>query len=268
MSIQTLQTDYAVRASVATRFSAAFVEPEAFIFSPSGEREKYAIHCYIDPENVKRQDAYQRLRAQVFVGQLGWKIPVDSAGRERDHYDLRVHGAVSSHCVYGLDATTSTEYLLAGVRVFRLRDWSDSMVMNEFRTVGMIPEYILKLLRRDYACDELLELTRFCVQRGRWSGSPSLAVCFNHQIARDLTYATVFAQAKYTGRRKALALVDSRYLQVMKRSQFSFREVYVQQSKRHGYALTVIDLWETIRSIRAGGDLQRANRMLALCAYI
>lgn len=267
MIVQTLQRSHASQTSFAPRTSGAFVEPAAFTFEPSGGRERYTVHCHIDPQNTRRQDEYQRLRAQVFVHQLGWRIPVDGEGRERDHYDLQRHGAVSAHCVYGMDAS-SREHLLAGVRVFQLRDWSDSMVMNEFRAVGMIPEHILTLLRRRYVCHDLLELTRFCVQRGRWYAPSSFSGWFNNQVARDLTYAAVFAQARYTGRRNALALVDSRYLQVMKRSHFIFQEVYSRRDAAHSYSLTIIDLWSTIRSIRLSGDQQRANRMLALCAYV
>lgn len=267
MIVQALQRSRAIQMPFPAQSSTAFVEPAAFIFTPPGQHERYTIHCYIDPKNVKRQNEYQRLRAQTFVDRLGWNIPVDSEGRERDHYDQRTHEVVGAHCVYGMDRTF-TEHLLAGIRVFQLRDWHDSMVMNEFRSIGMIPEVIQTRLRLDYDCDELLELTRFCVQRGRWYGSPSLSSCFNNQIARDLAYATVFAQAKYTGRSKALSLVGARYLQVMRRSNFVFREVYARRSRHHGYALIVIDLWETIRSIRASGDRQRADRMLSLCTYI
>lgn len=116
MSIQALPRSHTIRASVATRNSFAFADPEAFIFPPPGQQEKYAVHCSINPGNSKRQDAYQHLRAQAFVNQSGCQLPVGSSGRVRDRCE-QVHGTVSSHCIYGLNAV-STEYLLAGVRVY------------------------------------------------------------------------------------------------------------------------------------------------------
>ena len=90
---------------------------------------------------------------------------------------------------------------------------------------------------------------------------------FRQAVARDLTYATVYSLAQATGRGLALALVDSLYFLVMRRGRFIFRELYTHRlDERQGYALVVIDLWETIRAIRASGDDASAERMLALCA--
>jgi N-acyl-L-homoserine lactone synthetase len=206
----------------------------------------------------KRLAEYQRLRALTFVQRLGWQIPVDAEGKEADHYDsVEAKSFVSLHGVYGLN---NQEHFLGGVRIFTLRTWSDSMIENEFHTVGMIPQHTLQFLKRQYSCTDLLELTRLCVQ-------PSPTAPFRQIIARDFTYASVYALAQKTGRRLALALVDSLYFQVMRRSNFIFREIYTHRlDQRQGHALVVIDLWETIRSIRAHGNDARAARMLALCA--
>lgn len=162
------------------------------------------------------------------------------------------------------------ECLLGGVRIFQLRNWDDSMVVNEFHDAGMIPGRVLQLLEDRYDCCELLELTRFCVQRGRWyiplhvrdKSFPG----FHCAVAHDTTYASVYSFAEKTKRWSALALVDAGYLRVMKRSHFVFEEVYSQQRDAHqGYALTVIDLPATIRSIREAGESERAERMMTLC---
>jgi hypothetical protein len=159
-----------------------------------------------------------------------------------------------------------SEYLLGGVRIFELHTWQDSMVTNEFYTVGMIPESALASLQSQYDCRELLELTRFCVQRSRWYTPPSLSARFNCVVARDLTYAAVYHVAEKTNRWQALALVDTGYLHVMKRSGFVFREIYAQNLRaRSGYTLTVIDLKATVNAIYAAGEIDRAERMMSLC---
>jgi len=208
-----------------------------------------------DPKGLAE---YQRLRGLTFVQRLGWQIPVDSEGKEVDRYDgSEAKSFVSSHGVYGLN---HQEHFLGGVRVFKLRSWSDSMIENEFHENGMIPKHALQRMKSQYNYADLLELTRLCVQ-------PSPTTPFRQIIVRDLTYATVYALAQKTGRGLALALVDSLYFQVMHRSNFTFREIYTHQlDQRRGHALVVIDLWKTICSIRARGDHARAARMLALCA--
>jgi N-acyl-L-homoserine lactone synthetase len=208
-----------------------------------------------DPKHLAE---YQILRGITFVQRLGWQIPIDAEGKEADRYDsIEATSFVSSHGVYGIN---HQEHFLGGVRTFTLRSWSDSMIENEFHTVGMIPSHALRLLKSQYYYTDLLELTRLCVQ-------PSPTPPFRQIVVRDLTYAAVYSLAQATGRGLALALVDSLYFQVMRRSHFVFREIYTQRlDQRRGYALVVIDLWETIRSIRARGDHARAARMLTLCA--
>lgn len=217
----------------------------------------YGIRA-LQEEDARRLAEYQRLRGRAFVQRLGWQIPIDAEGREADRYDRReAHSFVSAHCVYGID---HQEHLLGGIRIFTLRDWSDSMVENEFHTVGMLPKHILHLLKSLYRCTDLLELTRLCVQ-------PSPTPPFRQMVARDLTYASVYALAQATGRKYALALVDSVYFQVMRRSHFLFQEIYARRlGWPQGYALIIIDLWGTILALRAYGENARAERMLALCA--
>src|SRR5437879_11548631 len=53
-------------------------------------------------EDKERQNEYQRLRATIFVEQLGWNIPVDEEGRERDRYD---QDSSIVHCVYASELT-------------------------------------------------------------------------------------------------------------------------------------------------------------------
>jgi N-acyl-L-homoserine lactone synthetase len=218
---------------------------------------RYGIRA-LQKEDANRLAEYQHLRGETFVQRLGWQIPLDAEGREADRYDKREnYSFVSAHCVYGIN---HQEHLLGGIRIFTLRDWSDSMVENEFHTVGMLPKHVLHLLRSLYRCTDLLELTRLCVQ-------PSPTPPFRQTVARDLTYASVYALAQTTGRKYALALVDSLYFQVIRRSHFLFQEIYSRRLGRpQGYALVIIDLWGTILALRAYGEGARAKRMLALCA--
>ena len=238
-------------------------------FEVREQGRRYGVHR-LGWGDAERHDEYQRLRASIFVHQFGWNIPVNEKGRERDIYDQQKNASVSMHCVYGI-GQDKAEHLLGGVRIFDLESWNDSMVMREFHDAGMIPGNVLQFLERQYNCRALLELTRLCVQRGRWYPSPGTSdgnsPGFNCMVARDLTYAAVYAQAEQTGRWSALALVSSRYLQVMRRSHFIFREIYAQHTdKKSGYALTVINLMATIQAMRAAGEHTRADRMMALCA--
>jgi N-acyl-L-homoserine lactone synthetase len=227
------------------------------LFEIEEQGTRYGIRSLHEGDS-KGLAEYQRLRGLTFVQRLGWQIPLDAEGKETDRYDsVDAKSFVSSHGVYGIH---NREHFLGGVRILTLRAWSDSMVENEFHAAGMIPRYALQFLKHQYSCTDLLELTRLCVQ-------PSPTTPFRQIIARDLTYAAVYALAQKTGRGLALALVDSLYFQVMRRANFIFREIYTHRlDQRRGYALVVIDLWETIRSIRARGDDARAARMLALCA--
>ncbi|MEO7021015.1 MAG: acyl-homoserine-lactone synthase [Ktedonobacteraceae bacterium] len=218
----------------------------------------------IFPHDTARQDEYQRLRATVFVHRLKWKIFVDEEGRERDHYDQQETPSTSIYGVYGVH--NENESLLGGVRIFELHHWQDSMVANEFYAAGMIPDTALAALASQHDCRDFLELTRFCVRRGRWYTPPSLSTRFNCEIARDLTYAAAYHVAEKTGRWHALALVHTSYLQVMKRSHFVFQEIYMHNThEKSGYSLTDIDLLATIRALSAAGEFARAERMTAFC---
>lgn len=235
-----------------------YVEPHSL--------SSFHIRCCIDAHDRERHSEYQQLRAAIFIRQLKWDIPMDEEGREKDHYDQSEDPAIGVHCVYGVHE--GHEYLLGGVRTFALNSWWDSMTANEFHAVGMIPDDVLASLESQYDHREVLELTRFCVQRRRWYSPPSVSADtrFNCAIARDLTYAAVYYQAEQTNRWKALALVDSGYLQVMQRSHFVFQVVYTHNlGMRLGYSLTIIDLSATIQAIRAAGDVARADRMVSLC---
>lgn len=208
--------------------------------------------------DVQRLAEYQRLRGATFVQRLGWRIPVDSEGREVDRYDrFEASSFVSTHCVYGVD---QQESLLGGVRILKLRDWSDSMVENEFHTSGMIPAWALQCLRSQYRCTDLLEVTRLCVQ-------PTPTPPFRQAVARDLVYASAWALAQATDRAYLLVLVDALYFQIMRRGHWVFREIYSYNSdQRHGYVLMIVDLKSSLHSLMAHGREAQAARILALCA--
>jgi N-acyl-L-homoserine lactone synthetase len=215
----------------------------------------------------KRSTDYQLLRAQIFVKGLNWNIPLDYQGREIDRYDQIQSSHIDSYGVYGID-TNAEEHFLGGIRIFHLRKWSDSMVMQEFRDAGMIPDTILHQLQQNYDHRTILELTRFCVQRGRrYLPSQLLRASgfagFNLQIARDLTYASVYAVAKNTAKYFALGIADAGYLNVMRRSHFTFQTLYTHETA--AYSLVLIDLFATIDSIRSYGESIIADRMLSLC---
>ncbi|HLI69582.1 MAG TPA: acyl-homoserine-lactone synthase [Ktedonobacteraceae bacterium] len=210
---------------------------------------------HIPSHDQKRQDEYQRLRADVFVKAMGWRIPVDSQGRERDRYDIeqeRYH--VNIYGVYG--QAGQTELLLGGLRLLTLQSWQDSMLANEF--VSMFPAPILRALFWQDA-QKYIEITRFCVRRGRWY--PALGQQrFSCITARDLTYAAAYAVAFQTRRTLAVAAVDPQYMKIMQRSEFAFHSLCVAPNA----TLVIIDLMGTIRRIRAAGDEARAQRMLAM----
>jgi N-acyl-L-homoserine lactone synthetase len=210
--------------------------------------------------------AYQQLRAEIFVKQLGWNIPVDADRCERDRYDQTMEQAVSIYGVTGV-AETQDECFLGGIRIFELHSWNESMIFNEFATAEMIPAWVFRLLEDEYHYSDVLELSRFCTFRNRsYYVSQTSSVRFNPMVVRDLTYAAVFRLAEKTGRHLALALVDAHYCRVMKRSHFVFREIYSQQLETpQGYALTMIDLAATIQTIQAVGNGESAERMTVLC---
>lgn len=216
-----------------------------------------------------RQSAYQRLRAEIFVKQLGWKIPMDTRGRERDHYDEMSEDRVQASCVYGKHRYT--EYLLGGVRTHMLEEWDDSMIVNVFHPIGMIPLSVVSLLKDRYDPTELLEVTRLCLQRGRTyeiqiPGNTSYKPSFQMGIARDLVYATIFAHFDQSRRKLVLSMVDRYFLQVMRRSHFVFEELYTHpQGGRGGYSLTVLDLLATILAMENAGAYDQIQRLLSLC---
>ncbi|GHO72467.1 hypothetical protein KSD_02380 [Ktedonobacter sp. SOSP1-85] len=218
--------------------------------------------------SFEQHAAYQRLRHEAFIDRLGWDIPATD-GREYDQYDLQESATILSFGVFG--KKYRTEYFLGGVRVFALSSWDASMTMSEFRDAGMIPDPVLEKLA-SRPCADLIEITRLCVKRGSHFLPPAALLAeeaegFNLAIARDLAYAAVYKVAEETGRYLALALVHSSYLQLMKRGKFIFEVLHAHNlsDRRQGYALTLIDLPATVRAIRAHGDRDRANRMLALC---
>jgi N-acyl-L-homoserine lactone synthetase len=230
---------------------------EDSLFEIEEQGTRYGIRP-LNEGNSQGLAEYQRLRGITFVQRLGWQIPVDAEGKEADRYDsVEATSFVSSHGVYGIH---NQEHLLGGIRIFTLRSWSDSMIENEFHDNGMIPHHALRLLKSQYCCTDLLEVTRLCVQ-------PSPVPPFRQMIVRDLIYAPLYSLAQATGRKLALALVDSLYFRVMCRGHFVLREIYTQRlDLRQGYALVVIDLWETINALRAYGDDARTARVLAFCA--
>ncbi|HEX7733926.1 MAG TPA: acyl-homoserine-lactone synthase [Ktedonobacteraceae bacterium] len=231
-------------------------EAETGALNASEQEMRYGVRT-LSNNDTQRLAEYQRLRGSTFVQRLGWQIPVDSEGRDVDRYDKldEARSFISTHCTYGID---QQEHLLGGVRILTLRDWNDSMIENEFRSCGMFPQEALLLLKRQHHYDELLELTRFCVR--------SKPAPYKLPIARDLTYAAVYAQSLATGRAFALGVADFLYYQVMRRSHFHFTDFYTYRlNQRGGYALVVIDLWETIRSLLAHGEEARVKRMLLLC---
>jgi hypothetical protein len=174
-------------------------------------------------------------------------------------------------CVYGKGNQRGAEYLLGGVRTLILRNWDDSMTTNEFYHIGMIPLPIVNQLKERYNPTDLLEITRLCLRRGhvyepKWGVIRHSITRFNMEVARDLAYATVYALAEKTGRKRALLIVDRYYLRVMQRSHFVFEELYSHpQGGRRGYSLTVLDLHATIFAIEDAGAYDRVRRMLSLC---
>jgi N-acyl-L-homoserine lactone synthetase len=219
-----------------------------------------------------RQSAYQRLRAEIFVKQLGWEIPVDARGRERDHYDEMSEDRVQASCVYGKGNKKGAECLLGGVRTLILKNWDDSMTVNEFQHVDMVPASIIDLLKDRYDPTDLLEITRLCLRRGhiyepRWDVAGYGASRFDLGVARDLVFANVYALVEQTGRKLALGIADQYYLRVMQRSHFVFEELYSHHtSGRRGYSLTMIDLPATIFAMEEAGAYDRIQRMLSLCS--
>jgi hypothetical protein len=249
------------------KYAASFERQKA-MYSVFEQGQWYCVrHLY--HYDFVRQNAYQRLRADIFVKQLGWETPIDARGRERDRYDEMSEDRVQVSCVYGKHR--NTEYLLGGVRTHMLKKWDDSMSVNEFHSVGMIPSSVVSLLKDRYDPTELLEVTRLCLRRGRayeiqipenTGHKPS----FQLGIARDLVYAAIFAQFDQSRRKLVLSIVDRYFLQVMRRSHFVFEELYTHpQGGRGGYSLTVLNLLETIIAMENAGAYDQIQRILSLC---
>jgi len=205
-------------------------------------------------QDTQRHDAYQRLRADIFVTHMHWKIPLDVYGREHDRYDQE-NETVTMHCVFGKE--TSTEHILGGVRLIAMQRWQDSMLFNEFSASHFIPADILKKLL-DLDCRTFLEITRFCVQQGRWYSPPLTTQRYQTACARDLTYAGVYALASRLNRPYAVGIAHPNYLRIMRLAHFQFEEIYPTPNG----SLVLIDLWRTIDSILAAKGDDRAQRML------
>lgn len=219
------------------------------------EKKAYRIRCLTDSDR-QRHSEYQRLRAEIFVNRLNWSLPVDEEGRECDRYDRSQSPLISTHCIYD-----HQEQLLGGVRIFELRQWTDSMIFNEFHLQGMVPQSVLHLLEERYQATDVLEVTRICVTR-----NPNK----QHAIIRDYIYAMVYSLAEKLQRRYTLGIVHRAYYLGFKRSKFVMDELYTQfdQSSRvAGYALVMIDMPRTILAMYdANVHLQdAAKRMLSLC---
>lgn len=241
----------------------------------SVEPEHYLIRR-LSWDDTSRQDAYQRLRADIFVKQFQWKIPLDEFGRERDRYDMQHMPHVSSHCVYGIQKKEEVEHeiLLGGIRVFQLETWADSMVAQDFYQTGMVPLEVLQILEKQYDVSRSLELNRICVKREkRKNSTPQSQVfasekpSFNLAFARDFTYAAAYKAAEETGRHLALGIAHASYLRLMMQGRFVLKVLHAHNlhDKGHGYAVILIDLPATVRAIRAAGGGDCADRMLALC---
>ncbi len=162
------------------------------MYSVFEQGQRYCVR-YLHRYDFTRHNAYQRLRAKIFVKQSGWEIPVDERGRERDRYDGLDEERIQIACVYGKGNWRGAEYLLGGVRTHILRNWDDSMTINEFHRIGMIPFSIASSLKERYDPTDLLEITRLCLRRGhlyepKWGVNRHTIAQFNMEVARDLVY--------------------------------------------------------------------------------
>lgn len=233
---------------------------------------EYAVRL-LDWNDLPGQTAYQQVRGEVFVGERGWDLPLDTEGRESDRYDVGGGQAIK---VYGVlaapdQARGGDEELIGGVRVFQLRHWDDSMLRHEFRKAGMFPSEVLDDLELRFDARKMVELTRLCVRPRRRHTLPKRGLrptppSYDLGIARDLVYAGAYAGAEAEGRRYALGVTDGLYLRVMQRSHFVFDTLFDGgMHRRGGYGLVLIDLVATVRAIHACGETARAERMLLCC---
>jgi N-acyl-L-homoserine lactone synthetase len=225
----------------------------------------------LDWRDQARHAAYQRLRGHIFVHQLGWRLALEPDGREVDRYDIGGGRAITVHCIYGMDERTEREHLLAGMRIFHLRTWDDSMLTHEFASAGMVPPGVLEELDARFAPTELLDLTRLCSWLGTWYApvaaydTPEEAPRFDLAIARDLLYAALWEVAMRTERDIAICLTDALFLRVLRRAHFEVEELYSKDiGKRTGLAVAIIDLAASLQSVRLKDGMERAQRITAL----
>ncbi len=208
-----------------------------------------------------RQRAYQQLRARMLVDELGWSLPIDEQGRERDRYDREGLGRNGAYCVYG--QMEDTEYLLAGIRIFQLGTWRDTMITQEFVDSELIPSSVVTHLYEHYPVEQLVEMNRICLLRGRRWSPPGTRASFDLFVARDLLYACAASIAEQTGRTLAIGIVHPGYLIAMQRGSFVIDVLYASHldDLSRGYALVVVDIAATIRQLNP----IRKELFLALC---
>ena len=230
------------------------------------EARRYRVRA-IPWNETPTQLAYQRLRAEVFIDQLGWRLPRGPLGGESDRYDIGGQ-AITVYGAFGIDGC-GREHLLGGVRIFRLRAWDDSMLPHEFAGLGMVPPPIMKQLKARYPQANLNELTPLCVRPGRrWSPPDAPEETFDLGVAGDLCYAATCLEAEMTNRWHALAIVDAVYERVMRRAHFQMEPIHsvkASAADRYGYSVVLIDMPATIKAIRASGAEDRANRIVSMC---
>jgi N-acyl-L-homoserine lactone synthetase len=246
------------------KYAASF-ERQAAMYSVFEQGQRYCVR-YLHRYDFTRQNAYQRLRADIFVKQAGWELSVDKRNREHDRYDEMDENRIQIACVYRRYGYK--EYLLGGVRIHTLETWDDSMVVNEFHSIGMIPTSIVSLLKERYSPTDFLEISRLCLRRGktdeivdRVSKIPS----FRPEVTRDLIYAAMFAQVEKVGRRQLLFIADRYYLQVLRRSHFVLEELYFHpQEGKRGYSLAVLDFLASLTALENVGAYDQVRRILSL----
>lgn len=254
-------------------FENPYLEPDLLhnngLYSTTGYANIYhADRSYqvrrLTSEDENRNAEYQKLRTEIFVNLLDWSIPVDHQGREKDQYDTGLSSAVTIHGVYDYDSQQQKYSLLGGIRIHEITTWSETMLWNEFQQANMLPPDIRRKIQAKYDPLLTLELTRFCTRKSAGRGK-----AFDLSVARDYTYASVYAYAERLGRPYALALVHRPYFLVLKRLHFIFETLYTHFeacNKTEKYAIVMIHLPETIRSFHAFQQETRAYRMMALCS--
>jgi N-acyl-L-homoserine lactone synthetase len=235
------------------------------MYSVFEQGQRYRVR-YLHRYDFTRRNTYQRLRANIFVKQSGWELPIDKRGRERDHYDEMDEDRVQIACVYGRYGYK--EYLLGGVRIHNLGNWNESMVVNEFHHIGMLPLSVVDLLKEHHDATDFLEISRLCLWRGRAYETPEREgkiPSFQPSVARDLIYAAMFAQVEQTKRKQLLFIADRYYLQVLRRSHFVLEELYFYpQGGKRGYSLVVLDFLASLVALEKVGAYDQVRRILSL----